>query len=109
MCYPWPRLHRGDAPGLSLMTAPWVYEKELAAVCTDTWGVEVRPNETSDVGQPWHIVVIPNVGLLVGEIFFLDQLAEDCARDRVYEFLFVAPALTITGAVGSPINPQAIK
>jgi hypothetical protein len=27
----------------------------------------------------------------------------------VYEFLFVAPAIPITGAVGSPVNPLAIK
>jgi hypothetical protein len=29
--------------------------------------------------------------------------------DQVYEFMFVAPPLPITHAVGSPINPQAIK
>jgi kynurenine formamidase len=49
------------------------------------------------------------MGLLVGEIFQLDELAEDCAKDSVYEFLFVAPPLPITGAVGSPVNPLAIK
>jgi hypothetical protein len=27
----------------------------------------------------------------------------------VYEFFFTAPPLPITGAVGSPINPLAIK
>jgi hypothetical protein len=47
--------------------------------------------------------------MLVGEIFDLEGLAADCAEDGVYEFLFVAPPLTITGAVGSPINPQVIK
>ena len=36
-------------------------------------------------------------------------LAEDCARDHVYEFMFVAPPIPITGAVGSPVNPFAIK
>jgi hypothetical protein len=30
------------------------------------------------------------------------------ARD-VYEFLFTAQPLPITGAVGSPINPLAVK
>ena len=30
-------------------------------------------------------------------------------EDQRYEFMFVAPALPITGAVGSPINPLAIK
>jgi hypothetical protein len=49
------------------------------------------------------------MGMLVGEIFDLEALAADCADDGVYEFLFTAPPLPITGAVGSPINPLAIK
>ena len=49
------------------------------------------------------------MGLTIGEIFFLDDLADDCARDGVWEFFFVAPPLPFTGAVGSPINPLAIK
>ena len=49
------------------------------------------------------------MGLLVGEIFYLEDLARDCAAGGVYAFMFVAPPLPITGAVGSPINPQAIK
>lgn len=99
----------GDAPGLSFATAEWIHRHQLAAVATDTWGMEVRPNEIPDTYQPLHQVLIPNMGLLVGEIFDLDALADDCARDRVYQFLFVAPPLPITGAVGSPINPLAIK
>jgi hypothetical protein len=49
------------------------------------------------------------MGLTVGEIFYLADLARDCAEDKRYEFLFVAPALPVTGAVGSPVNPLAIK
>jgi hypothetical protein len=41
-----------------------------------------------------------------GEIFDLEKIAEDCAADKVYEFMFVAPPLPITGAVGSPIKPS---
>ena len=59
--------------------------------------------------QPLHLVMVVNMGLLVGEIFNLEPLADDCAADGVYEFMFVAPPLPITRAVGSPINPQAIK
>ena len=43
------------------------------------------------------------------EIFQVKELADDCAADGAYEFLFVAPAIPITGAVGSPVNPLAIK
>ncbi len=99
----------GDAPGLSFHTAGWIHEHQIAAVATDTWGMEVRPNEIPNSYQPLHQILIPTMGLLVGEIFELDGLAEDCARDQVYEFQFVAPPLPITGAVGSPINPLAIK
>jgi hypothetical protein len=49
------------------------------------------------------------MGLLVGEIFDFEALAADCAEDGQYDFLFTAPPLPITGAVGSPINPVVIK
>jgi kynurenine formamidase len=99
----------GDAPGLAFETCEWIFRKEIAAICTDTWGCEVRPNETDDASQPWHWVVIPMIGITMGEIFYLKDLAADCAADRVYEFFFCGPPLPITGAVGSPINPMAIK
>jgi kynurenine formamidase len=99
----------GDAPGLSFETCDWVRDTQIAAVCMDTWGCEVRPNETTQASQPWHWVVIPMIGLSMGEIFFLKDLAADCATDGRYEFFFCAPPLPITGAVGSPINPIAIK
>jgi len=99
----------GDAPGLAFETCDWIFKKEIAAICTDTWGCEVRPNETDDASQPWHWVVIPMIGITMGEIFYLKDLAADCAADKVYEFLFCGPPLPITGAVGSPLNPMAIK
>ena len=99
----------GDAPGVKFENCYWCHEKQIAAIITDTWGCEVRPNETKDANQPWHWVVIPAMGLCMGEIFYLKELAEDCARDKVYEFFFSGPPLIITGGTGSPINPQAIK
>ncbi len=105
----WGTFSAGDAAGVSFLTAPWIYDTRIAGMASDTWGLEVRPNELPGAFQPLHLVILVNMGLLVGEIFALDELAEDCAADGVYEFLFVAPPLPITRAVGSPINPQAIK
>jgi len=105
----WEGYSGGDAPGLAFETLDWLHQKQVAAVATDTWGVEVRPNESDEATQPWHWIAIPIMGLSLGEIFYLGELARDCAEDGRYEFLFVAPALPITGAVGSPINPLAIK
>ncbi|MFJ8962413.1 cyclase family protein [Lentzea sp. NPDC102401] len=99
----------GPAPGLSFTTAPWLHRTEIAAIATDTWGFEVRPNEFDDAFQPLHQVVIPHIGLLVGEMWDLDALAADCAADGVHEFWLTAAPLPITGAVGSPVNPVAVK
>lgn len=105
----WGTYAGGDAPGLSFETADWLHRTQIAALATDTWGVEVRPNELAGAVQPLHQVMIPNIGLLIGEIFEFEELANDCANDHIYEFLFVAAPLPVTGAVGSPVNPLALK
>lgn len=105
----WSGYAGGNAPGLAFETAEWIHEREIAAICCDTWGCEVRPNETKDAQQPWHWVVIPMIGISMGEIFVMGELADDCADDGVWEFFFCAPPLPVTGGVGSPLNPIAIK
>ena len=99
----------GDAPGLKFETADWLRAKDIAAVATDTWGVEVRPCEVAEINMPLHWIAIPLIGLSLGEIFQLKDLADDCADDGVYEFFFCAASLPFTGAVGTPTNPMAIK
>lgn len=99
----------GPAPGLSLTCAGWLHRTEIAAIATDTWGFEVRPNEFDvPAFQPLHQVAIPNIGLTIGEMWNLDLLADACARRGRYTFLLSAPPLPVTGAVGSPINPVAV-
>ena len=105
----WGAYAGGDAPGVRFENCYWSHAKEIAAICSDTWGVEVRPNETTEVQQPWHWVVIPAIGLTMGEMFYLKELADSCAQDGVYEFFFTGPPLVISGGTGSPINPLAIK
>jgi len=106
----WGSYAGGPAPGLAFETLDWIHGRQIAGICSDTWGIEVRPNDTEpDVFQPWHWVTIPAIGIVHGEIFYLEELAADCAADRVYEFFFCAPPLVITRGTGSPINPQAIK
>jgi kynurenine formamidase len=102
----------GDSPGPAFETLDWMKEKDIAAAASDTWGFEVRPNETdeeNDAIQPFHWVAIPSIGLPIGEMFKLDELAEDCAADGRYEFLLVASPLAVTGGTGSVLNPIAVK
>jgi kynurenine formamidase len=104
----WGTYAGGDAPGLGLDSVGWLHEHQVAAVATDTWGMEVRPNETPDVFQPLHIVLIAGMGLWVGEIWDLDPLAEACAAEGRYEFFLSANPLVVSRAVGAPLNPTAI-
>lgn len=105
----WGEYAGGPSAGLSLTTAGWLHRTEIAAIATDTWGFEVRPNEFDVPSfQPLHQVVIPNLGLTIGEMWDLDELATSCAERGRWDFLLSAPPLPITGAVGSPINPVAI-
>jgi kynurenine formamidase len=99
----------GDAPGLSATCGRWIAERDLAAIATDTWGAEVLPYETPESSAPLHQILLAHCGITIGEMFDLDALAEDCARDGIYEFMLVAPILPIDGAVNTPVNPQAIK
>lgn len=105
----WGEYAGGPAPGLSFATADWLCKTDIAAVATDTWGFEVRPNEFDDAFQPLHQVVIPHIGLFVGEMWDLDALAADCAQDGRYSFWLTAAPLPVTGAVGAPVNPLAVK
>jgi hypothetical protein len=67
------------------------------------------PLEDPQVHLPVHMVLIRDVGMTLGEMFDLEELAADCAADNAWECFFTAPVLKVTGGVGSPINPLAIK
>ena len=105
----WDGYAGGPAPGLSFTCAPWLHRIEIAAIATDTWGFEVRPNEFDHAFQPLHQVVIPHIGLYIGEMWDLETLAADCAADGQHEFWLTAAPIPVTGAVGAPVNPIAVK
>jgi kynurenine formamidase len=91
-------------PGIGIDAAQWIANMDFAAVGADNYGVEVVPTEDGQPGIPVHTRLIRDYGVYLMELFDLEELA----RDQVYEFLFVAAPLMITGGVGSPLNPLAI-
>ena len=95
-------------PGLGIDCARWLHERAVAAVGSDNWGIEVMPGETEAM-LPLHCVLIRDMGMPLAEILDLEALAEDCVADGKWSFMFVAPPLRISNAVGSPVTPIAIK
>lgn len=104
----WGSYAGGGSPGLSYYTIPWLASHGVAAVASDTWGVEVRPNELEGAFQPFHIPALVYMGLALGEMFDFEGLSEACADEGRYEMFFSAPPLAFTGAAGAPPGPVAV-
>lgn len=95
--------------GLDWRCASWLHDHEVAAVAADNLMVEDPVSGVAGTYLPMHMLCLRDMGLMLGEFWDLSALAADCAADGVYEFQLVAPPLRVVGAVGSPVNPIAIK
>ena len=103
VAYTWP------SPGLTIDTAEWFHRHDVAAVATDTLPFEVIPCQYEDIYLPVHLLHLVEMGLTQGQNWVLDALADECATDGRYTFLLDATPLPLTGGVGTPLNPLALK
>jgi kynurenine formamidase len=103
IAFTWP------TPGLSVETAEWFHERDVAAVATDTLPFEVFPCQYEDLYLPVHLLHLVEMGMTQGQNWVLDELAADCADDGQYTFLLDATPLPFTNGLGSPLNPVALK
>jgi kynurenine formamidase len=109
--------HTHGAPGIGWGVSQWLKRNRAAAVGVDTVDQEIMPCEPEALqmihqpkwDMPIHYELIRNQGMMLMDISYLDELAEACARDHVYEFLFIGGALNIINGTGSPACPLAIK
>jgi kynurenine formamidase len=97
--------HKTAGPDLS--AAEWLLESGVVATGTDTETYEVQP--APDRGVPANPQPVHNLLLIQNGIYIMESLdLEELARERVYEFLFVALPVKIKGATGSMIDPLAV-
>jgi kynurenine formamidase len=102
-------VYAAPAPGLTMATAEWFHARDVAAVATDNLTFEVYPGERDDLVFPVHLLHLVEMGMTQGQNFDLEELAQDCAADSRYAFLLDASPLPFVRAVGSPVNPVAVK
>jgi len=102
-------------PGIegSRRVAEWLWDQHIAAVASDSPGLEAIPppsvGDFMEADDLLHFHMLSFFGMPIGEMWDLEQLAEDCANDNRYEFFFTSAPLNIPGGVGSPPNALAIK
>ena len=103
------------SPGIegSQRTAKWLWEQHFAAVASDSPGLEAIPppnvSDFMEANDLLHFHMLSFFGMPIGEMWNLEELAEDCASDNRYEFFFTSAPLNIPGGIGSPPNALAIK
>jgi kynurenine formamidase len=103
IAYSWP------APGLTMATSEWFRARDVALVAIDTMTFEVYPCESDLDFLPVHVLNLVEMGMTQGQNWVLDELAEACAADGRAGFLLDATPLNFTGAVGSAVNPVALR
>jgi kynurenine formamidase len=102
----------GIGPGPTI--AEYLWDHGVAAIAVDNPGIEPFPMtaalpEGATIDDTVHVRVMAMLGIPLGEFFDLDPLADACAADGVYEFLFTSAPLRIPGGIGSPPNALAIR
>lgn len=88
-----------SSPGPEREGAEWLSSRGIFAAGSDTIAFEKVPS-----GLPVHVHLLVESGIHIIEALNL----EDLARERVYEFVFIAAPLKIRGGTGSPIRPVAL-
>lgn len=98
-------------PGLvySPELVAWFQDMEIPNLVTDTIANEVTFDPHNGVALVLHNALMRNLGVTLTEIADLELLAEDCAADKQYAFLYVAAPLKVAKGSGSPVNPVVIK
>jgi len=92
--------------------ARYLWNAHVAAVASDCPAVEVWPPDWSSSAWPFgflHHVLIGQFGMALGELWWLDDLAEHCRRDGRFEMFLTSAPLNAPGGIGSPPNALAIK
>jgi hypothetical protein len=91
----------------------WVTDSGAVALISDNYAVESVPSRPCDehadhcAALPLHAHCLFRLGVYLGEIWYLSELADWLRANKRNRFLLTAPPLRLPGAVGSPSTPVA--
>jgi kynurenine formamidase len=98
--WPDPKRFMPNEPGITKQSAAWLIDNGAVLLGADNMGVEKKPKSKEIV----HPYVFAERGVCLLELLWL----EDLARDKVYQFAFIAAPIKLRGATGSPTRPLAL-
>jgi kynurenine formamidase len=97
-----------DAHDPSLLD--WIAQSQIAALVSDNYAVEGMVGKRQEGRHsllPIHHLCLFKLGVPLGEMWYLHELATWLRQHHRSRFLLTAPPLRLPGAVGSPVTPVA--
>jgi kynurenine formamidase len=89
----------------------WIGDSKIAALVADNYAVEavstVAANDREQPFVPLHVHCLFRLGVPLGELWYLSELAAWLQAHRRTRFFLTAPPLRLPGAMGSPVTPVA--
>jgi kynurenine formamidase len=89
----------------------WIAESKISALVADNYAVEglvgKDPDQTRHSFLPIHHLCLFKLGVPLGEMWYLHELATWLREHDRSRFLLTAPPLRLPGTVGSPLTPVA--
>ncbi|MFD4248315.1 cyclase family protein [Amycolatopsis thermoflava] len=88
----------------------WIRDSGVAAIAADNYAVEAFPPTREPRGTPalpLHELCLFRLGVHLGELWWLSELATYLRERNRSRFLLTAPPLRLPGATGSPLTPIA--
>jgi kynurenine formamidase len=107
------RIHRtcSALDGRDPALLEWIADSQIAALVADNYAVEALVGRDRDESRhsflPLHHLCLFRLGVPLGEMWYLDELARWLQEHGRSRFLLTAPPLRLPGAVGSPLTPVA--
>ena len=86
----------------------WVRDSGVVALIADNYAVEAHPSQPGGeccASLPLHELCLFQLGVHLGELWWLTDLAAHLRAAGRSRFLLTAPPLNLPGAVGSPTSP----
>ena len=105
------RLTNSALDGRDERLLQWVTQSGVVALISDNYAVEAAParpcTDAVCATLPLHAHCLFRLGVYLGEMWYLTELADWLRARGRNRFLLTAPPLRLPGAVGSPATPVA--
>ncbi|BDX18369.1 cyclase [Halopseudomonas aestusnigri] len=89
----------------------WITDSGLSVLIADNYAVEAYPAREGQgccAALPLHEHCLFKLGVHLGELWYLTELAQHLRTGGRNRFMLTAPPLRLPGAVGSPVSPVAL-